>query len=1136
MNGNSSHRAVEASAGTGKTTWITRQAVRLLAEQHARLDQLLLVTYTERATGDLKARLRAALEQARAETPDRRAPLQTALDGFDQAQVYTIHGFCMSILRDHPFETGFDFRPVLVNDKELLQSCLREAQRIDWPATYRDRLADVLNSIGYTTSGADRWEDLVQQLALTYRRTCGHCLKPQTSDADALGLAIETIHTIQSRVEAYKRERGLLSYEDMLTRVDDALDPKRNPRALLLRATLRARYRFGIVDEFQDTDPLQCRIFKRIFVEGRGPARLFVVGDPKQAIFGFRGADVQTYLDAVRELAAQPHAIAEQLDVNWRSCPELLATLNRLLCNGWFEGDIRYSPVRAAPQDKRAHDATADNSRRAALMLVDLRSEDVLKKARTAYARFVAWEIKRLLSAANGQPSLMIKKKDDPEPRPLRASDICILIFRRREAPPILQYLRAAKIPFSFYKQPGLWQSEEAEQFACLLHSLARPDEPSALRTALPTCFFRIQPEHLAALDGVPENSPAAALFRKWCALAAKRRWSELFQSLLEETGIVFDNPAHPRFERRLANFRQMFQVLEQAAYATGLDLVGLLEVLYERRQLAADEESNLQPIETERSKVRIMTVHAAKGDEYPVVFVAGGFTQAPSSNWFTYRLNNTERSLVLNLDKTDEQAKALHNAEVAAQERRLMYVTMTRAMFKLYVPCLKSRGYRGATGPLVKIVATAVESTDLERMGHPFIERILPTASFPTDLAADNVENSAPAESQSGRLIDELEEGSPVEPQPGEATHEIEKTSPVEPRLRDSPAQRVLGPAFTPGNSAGKELSEPRSRGFSLSRLEPENIMPEPSSPTPIALPGPLFPSIDTAALRQRFIRVRSYSALRKPHLLTANETAFADRPERDDDDEPDALDEPGLLRGTVFGDLVHDTLEAIDFQVVAAAPRADALLAPGPVRSLLEEVFDRHAGSLPPALGSGPDRESGLVQVARVVRNALHTPLKAVGARLCEIPKGDRLHELEFFFPELTPTAQAGQPEGFLMGFMDLVFRKSGAYYLLDWKTNDLHGDYSPEALRRCMGESDYERQYRLYAVALCRWLENRVPGFDFDKHFGGVYYLFVRGMNGQDESSGVFFRKPTYRELDLPWIIASRYPVEGSEAKPL
>src|ERR1700688_2651170 len=116
MNGNCSHCTVEASAGTRKTTWITRQVVQLLADQHARLEQLLLVPYPERATGDLKARLRAALEQARAETPDRRAPLQTALDGFDQAQVYTIHGFCMSILRDHPFETGFDFRPVLVND------------------------------------------------------------------------------------------------------------------------------------------------------------------------------------------------------------------------------------------------------------------------------------------------------------------------------------------------------------------------------------------------------------------------------------------------------------------------------------------------------------------------------------------------------------------------------------------------------------------------------------------------------------------------------------------------------------------------------------------------------------------------------------------------------------------------------------------------------------------------------------------------------------------------------------------------------------------------------------------------------------------------------------------------------------
>ena len=454
-------------------------------------------------------------------------------------------------MRDHPFETGFEFRSALVNDKDLLESCLRELQRVGWPAMYGDGLVQLLETIGYATSGAERWEQLVRDVALAYRRSCGHCLKPEPSAASLEGIAVETIHALQDRLTAHKRERGLISYEDMLTQVDAALDPRQNPRAGLLQAALQARYRFGIVDEFQDTDPVQWRIFKRIFVEKEGRQRLLVVGDPKQAIFGFRGADLQAYLHAIRELSAEAGARQERLGVNWRTCPELLKPLNMLFGSGWFcSDDIRYASVDAPAEKERIHSVVADETGRSALTLVDLRFYDSLKAARWAHARFMAREIKRLLSPVDGRPLLVIKKKDDSEPRALRAGDVCILIFRRGEAGPIMQCLRNAKIPYSFYKQPGLWRSGEAEQLAYLLRSLARPEDPSALRTALLTSFFRIPPERLAAPDSLPENAPAVCLFRKWCGLAAKRRWGELFHSLLEETGVLFDNLADPRYER----------------------------------------------------------------------------------------------------------------------------------------------------------------------------------------------------------------------------------------------------------------------------------------------------------------------------------------------------------------------------------------------------------------------------------------------------------------------------------------------------------------------------------------------------------------------------------------------------------
>jgi exodeoxyribonuclease V beta subunit len=1029
------HRISEASAGTGKTTWITRQAIALLTAARTPLDQILFMTFTERATGDLKARLRAAVENALSDMPEYHQALQAALDSFDRAHVYTIHGFCQRVLLDYPFETGFDFRPTHVDDAELLGGCLRELQRTAWHTQHGEQLAEILKTIGYDDGKADQWEELVMTVTRAYRPACGHILRPEQGDgAPAMPsdkqFAVETILQLQELLRTYKHKRGLISFEDMLTHVADALDPARNRSAALLREALRHRYRIAVVDEFQDTDPLQWRIFKRIFVEG--PGRLLVVGDPKQAIFGFLGADVHAYLDAVRELDEGAETSREPLTTNWRTCDALLTPLNRLFERGrWFDGTgIEYTPV-AATGDP-VHRLVKDESGRAALTLVDLRQDDKLSDAQWTFARFAAAEIDRLLHGPGDQPLLQLKKKEDPEPRPLRAGDISILIRSRRDAVPIERCLRERRIPYSFYKQSGLWQSAEAEQLACLLRTLAAPEEIASLRTALLTTFFRIRPAELAGREELDEDLPAVRLFRFWCGLAARRQWGALFQSLLEDCGVLFAGIEDADYERRLANFRHLVGVLEEAAYGQGLDLVGLIGVLEEKRRSdSGDDPANLQPIETERGKVRIMTMHSAKGDEYPVVFVAGGFTMAKQDRTPTYLRYRDSGKLVIDLETKNAEAKEKNEDAAASEHRRLFYVTLTRAMFKLYLPRLKTKGYRGGSnGPLVKIVVPAIEAAELEKMNHPHVEVVAP---------------DPPAAARSPTLAAEA----------------------VAPML---------------------------------------------------SLPEGLFPAVDADALRRRGIRVRSYSTLRQVHTPAA-EAFFAERPAHDDNDQDEFPDDEGPFRGTLFGDLVHDTLEEIDFGVVADCAGPQALLAAGPIRDLLDLVFQKHCSGLPAG-----ERQAGQEQVAKVVWNALQTPLEPLGCRLCEIPFPDRLHELEFHFPELMTRPRRSPPtEGFLTGFMDLVFRREGRYYLLDWKSNDLHGDYSPEALARSMDESDYHRQYRLYTVALQRWLEKRIAGFEFTRDFGGVFYLFVRGMNGHDQS-GVFFRRPAPAELALSSILES------------
>jgi exodeoxyribonuclease V beta subunit len=1026
------HWISEASAGTGKTTWITEQAIALLTSAATPLDQILFMTFTERATGDLKARLRAAVEKALIDLPAFRPALQAALDSFDQAHVYTIHGFCQRVLCDFPFETGFDFRPIHVDDAELLESGLRELQRTTWRAEYGEQLSKVLETIGYADGTAGKWESLVQTVARAYRPACGHILRPERlDDAPAAPsdtqVAAATIRQLQELLRTHKHERGLVSFEDMLTRVANALDSERNPSAPLLLAALRRRYRFAVVDEFQDTDPLQWRIFKRIFVEGTGPQRLLVVGDPKQAIFGFLGADVHAYLDAVGELKKRPDHSLNTLTTNWRTCTELLTPLNDLFEKGrWFAGtDIDYTPVVATQEP--VHRLVQDDSGCAAIVLVDLQQDDKLSDAQWAFARFAAAEIDRLLHGSHGRPLIEIQKKDE-EPRPLRAGDVCVLIRTGRDARPIERCLREWRIPYSFYKKSGLWQSAEAEQLACLLRTLAAPEETASVRRALLTVFFRIKPAELAGREELDEDLPAVRLFRSWCGLAGRRRWGALFQSLLEDSSVMFAGMDDADYERRLANFRHVLGVLEAVAYGQGLDLVGLIEVLEQKRRSdAGDDQTNLQPIETERAKVRIMTMHSAKGDEYPIVFVAGGFTsgQDRSPSFFRYREGG---QMVVDLQTEDAQAKARYQLTTASENRRLFYVTLTRPMFKLYLPRLKAKGYRGWGGPLVQIVAPAIEAARLESMPHPHVERVAPVPS-------------------------------------------------------------AVNKAATPSDEAAAPV---------------------------LSLPEQLFPAIEPDALRQRGIRVRSYSTLRKAHAPAAD-ALFGEGPAHDDDDQDEFPDAQGPFRGTLFGDLVHDTLEAIDFTAVAACAEPQALLAPGSIRDLLDGVFQKHCSGLPVA-----ERQAGQEQVARVVWLALHTPLEPLRSRLCDIPSPDRLHELEFSFPEPAQAGQRGRAtEDFLTGFMDLVFRWQGRYYLLDWKTTDLHGDYSAEALARCMDDNDYHRQYRLYALALRRWLEKRLAGFDFVRDFGGVLYLFVRGMNGRDQS-GVFFHRPALTELALDSLL--------------
>jgi exodeoxyribonuclease V beta subunit len=1169
------HAVIEASAGTGKTYAIERLVLRLLTEKNVPLDAILVVTYTEKATAELKGRLRECLESALRERPEHRDKLQEALDGFDQARVFTIHGFCQRVLQEYAFENGEDFRPQLVSDPELLESCLRETQRKGWWKEYGELLTTILELSAYNTGklGAEKWEQLARHLAGYFRPGCSHVFCPELMKnwpaildelnekirplrgrlRELAGLAeggrveehiwyvgygqlsfhkqwreswrskillpllewlasppaedrplasfcrllarlgkvdvfteqgfrvlterpsakaqeqlpklcpglaeavteleqqrehvplsslekqltLRTVDTLRKQLAAYKEERGLQSFEDMLTRVDAALaDPENKLPARLLRDALRRRYRYAIVDEFQDTDPIQWRIFQRIFVEGAAAQRLMVVGDPKQAIFGFRGADVFTYLAAHEMLRTQYQATESPLKVNWRSSPELLGVLNHLFAQGhWFkDSEIKYLEVEAAPEEERPNRIVpgGDRTGRPALTLVDLTRPRRLAVARYQNAQFIAREIRRLLAG----PALefVVNQKK----RALRADDMFILVFKRSEARPLLEALRGQGIPYTFYKEPGLWQSDEAVHLGYLLRAVARPGDRRAFRTALLTRFFRVRPEELAGAEELPPDHPARELFQRWQSLAEKRRWGELFQSFLEDTGVLFEADGGTVSDRSLANYRHLLRSLEQMAYGKDLDMLGIHEVFAEMQRRPGDQDADLKPVETEQQRVRILTVHASKGLQAPIVFLAGGFTRGQSPAVLTYHHNGT---MVFDLCG-GEEARRLHDAERLSEERRLLYVALTRAMFKLYVPRVAASESRLA-GSLARILAPAIEQSCLEESASADVARIHPFTVTPTGRAA-------------------------LDPAPDSETE--------------------------PPPALAKKLGEPA---------------------------GELFPSVDASG--QRGVLISSFSSLHR-RQRPMDSPSYLERAPRADDDRQGALDEPDLLRGPAFGEMVHEVLAEIDFDEVGKTQLAGDLLREGTgSQTLIDAAVSRHLPQLYFRGSAEQLREACRQQVARLVRNGLHTPLSAVGGPLWRIPKQDRLHELEFHFPgmkgPLPPDVE--REDLFLTGFMDLVFRSEDRYFLVDWKTNALPA-YTRDGLERSMRDSDYLRQYRIYLQALERWLKwVHGPGFDFAQHCGGVYYLYLRGMDGTGEG-GVFFHRPTAEDLRLESVL--------------
>jgi exodeoxyribonuclease V beta subunit len=508
--------------------------------------------------------------------------------------------------------------------------------------------------------------------------------------------ASETVDALLPVVEedlaADKAARGQLDFDDMLGRLDAALS---GPSGEALAAALRQRFTHGLIDEFQDTDDVQWRIFRKIFVEAEGRS-LYLVGDPKQAIYGFRGGDVYTYLAATRELEERGASRVVLTD-NYRSTAPLVEAINTVLdpaaMPSFFEGMVRYDhPV--ACGNPRLFSRYAGNEEPPVFLFHVTRGEDKLSAgdARQLLYAGIAEEIDRLLGKGRSQLTFGVSGDE----RALRASDIFVLTHRNNEGNDLARHLSDRGIASSFYKQEGLYQSVEASDLLMLLRGLAEPDDPSRRLGAFATSFLAVPWLDLPACRELPETHPVMERFRAWAELAARRDYARLFPSLLDDSGFAQRTLVLTGDERALARVQQMLEHLLRLGLETGLpvgELADRLAAYVKERATPEGMDGNVQRPATDRDAVQIMTVHKSKGLEAAVVFVCGGLSTGNSSA-STYVVHQGFSRRV-GLGKPAGALADRCKLEQQEEEQRLGYVGITRAKVRLYLPVVDDDALR---------------------------------------------------------------------------------------------------------------------------------------------------------------------------------------------------------------------------------------------------------------------------------------------------------------------------------------------------------------------------------------------------------------------------------------------------------
>ena len=1093
---------LEASAGTGKTFTIAALVARYVAEGVTTMDELLVVSFSRESTRELRERVRERLVSARdglgdpggadpgdhvlahlaavgpEERQARRRRLGEALSAFDAATVTTTHGFCQQVLTALGTAGDQDPGAILVEDvSDLVEEVADDLYLRKWGSPRAEP--------------AQLTRAAFHELAQAVVGDTATALVPSPGVDGLPGLRARIAGAVRAEVTRRKRRQHLIDYDDMLIRLAATLtDPRFGPPA---RARLRARYRVVLVDEFQDTDPVQWSILREPFhglVDGPGrpPGTLVLIGDPKQAIYGFRGADVHAYLAAV--------GVADRvstLPTSFRSDARLLDGLQAVF-RGAALGDprIRVGPVRASHQGRLVRVAGHEAAVRVRVLprgSLPLTQNGTMKtgEARAAVLDDLAGEVVTMLSGAG-----RVQPRDGGPERALRPGEIAVLVRTNSQAQQVSRALGAAGVPVVVTGRASVFTTAAAAEWQLLLEALEQPHRTTRVRRLALGCFVGLGAAELDA-RGEAATEELALRLRAWLRVLQERGVAALFESVALAQSLQQRILGRQGGERLLTDLRHIAQTLHEAAQQGGLGLSGLLGWLRRRREEAARDGGleRSRRLESDAAAVQVITVHTSKGLEFPVVLVpfAWDLFARKDPSTATFHNDDDQRRRDVGGPGTPDWTAhvAQHKQEETDDELRLTYVALTRAQSHLLLWWAPS--FNTQQSPLHRLLMhDDPAGLPPARIAVPSDTAVLST--FGARAAASNgglaVEliGSRPPATWSGPVPASTELAAAVLDRPLDLTWRRTSYSALTATAHD-------GPAADPSL-----LSEPE-----ISQKDDETDA------------GPL------AAVEAGDSGGPADEALR----------AVVSRWD-------------ALPSGAAFGTLVHSALEVVTD--------------PGDRTALAEAVADQMARSGPEtdvpllteALGQALSTPLG------PLADDLALEAVASGDRLCELdfelplaggddpgPARVLLSDLTRLWRRHLPTgpladyadALAGLDpaplRGYLNGSIDVVLRigagASARYLVVDYKTNRLGGygepltawHYRPRALEREMIEAHYPLQALLYNVALHRYLRWRQPGYDPAVHLGGSLYLFLRGLSGPEvigvdgSPPGVFAWRP-------------------------